>query len=139
MKSIHPLLILSFFALLLAGCSKDKSIMASDVANDNLLAGTWQVTYLMKDGIDHTTEFNDYKIEFADGGAVAAANSLLSVHGNWSVSEVQTTTSLSMNFQTAHDATEIFDEFAGTWVIETNSAAKMVLHHDDDYIYLERK
>jgi len=138
MKSIHSLFIISFLALGLASCTKEKSTMASDVAVSNLVAGEWKVTYLFRDSIDHTVEFNNYTLVYDPNGTLTGANSLYAVHGDWSVSEVQTVTSLTMSFHTAHTGADVFDEIAGTWVIETNSQERMVLHQGDDYMYLER-
>jgi len=138
MKSIHALFIISFLAFGLVSCTKEKSTMASDVAVNNLVAGEWKVTYLFRDSIDHTVEFNNYTLVYDPGGSLTGANSLYAVHGEWSVAENQTVTSLTMAFHTAHTGADVFDEIAGTWVIETNSQDRMVLHHDADYMYMER-
>ncbi|MAO09194.1 MAG: hypothetical protein CL596_10830 [Alteromonas sp.] len=82
----------------------------SDLIEDTLLDGLWFVASYIDSGVDETSDYNGYSVDFNTGNQVVATNGSNTNNGTWVVSDQGT--ELTLNFTGSP-----FDEFNDDWDI----------------------
>lgn len=88
---------------------------------ENLITGTWYVNLLEENGIDHTTNFNEYEFTFFGNGTTRAVSSGNTINGFWTAVMDSGNLDFIMNFETGTNGN--FSELNDDWdVLEATQA-----------------
>lgn len=125
---------LAFAVLGLAACNKitdkpgDKQV---EQVQDALIDGNWRVVLLIDDGVDETTDVDDFTLTFADGGVFNAAHNTdasLNITGTWSVQLDDNRTELFISLPNPGPLDDLNDD----WYYIDGDATLMEFDDDDD-------
>lgn len=119
--------ILSFSAIVLAGCTKkdsDVDSVAQAVTN-----GTWRVTHFSERTNNETSDFAGYTFTFQNNGKVLASKNGVIKEGNWS--ESSSSQRLVIDLGVKNDGNKPLGELSDDWVIISKTDTKINLADDN--------
>lgn len=134
MKNLLRSLLGLFIITGLISCKKNTEFSATTTGmlQDNLIAGTWKITYLYADSTNKTAEYTDYLFTFENNGHSAVANPLMSVNGSWSVSEGAPGKPVLHLAYMAVEQNPTFNVFPGNWIVESQNAYRVNMQRTND-------
>ena len=149
-KATYFLTAITTFAFALSSCSQEDNLMADlnqQAVEDNLEAGSWQVTLFEDSGKDETNHFSGYEFTFADNGTLTADNGMNVVQGTWSITDSNSSDDSpdDLDFNIFFNSSNDFEELNEDWDIVSHTDMKIELIHvsggngGTDYLTFERK
>jgi hypothetical protein len=126
--------LVAFAVFALAACNKitdkpgDKQV---EQVQDALVDGTWRIVLLIDDGVDETSDVDDYTLSFADGGEFTAthnSDASLNVTGTWNVSLDDNRTELFIVLPNPGQLDDLNDD----WYYIDGNTTLMEFDDDDD-------
>lgn len=94
-------LLMAALATVAVSCSKSDDVVTGPTTTSGIVAqGNWKVSYVTDNGVDHTSDFDAFKVQFASGGTVSASNDLLTINGTWNSYNDDSQNKLLLNFST---------------------------------------
>lgn len=86
---------------------------------ENLITGSWYVNLLEEEGIDYTTNFNEYEFTFFANGSATAVNDSNVVNGYWTAQVESNNLEIILNFDTATNSD--FEDLNDDWSVVESS------------------
>lgn len=126
--------LVAFAVFALAACNKitdtpgDKQV---EQVQNALTGEVWRIVLLIDDGVDETSDVDDYLLEFADDGVLLAthnSDASLNVTGTWSVSLDDNRTELFIVLPNPGQLEDLNDD----WHYIDGNATLMEFDDDDD-------
>ena len=135
--SIPLILLITLFA----ACSKKEDTVIDTSTSSILIQSNWRISYFSTNGNDSSIYYNNIKLTFTAGGAVAAANDILAVNGTWSTYNNDSRNNLLLNFG---NTVAFIAELNHDWHIIEKTSVKLRMEDvsggagSTDYLTIER-
>lgn len=133
---------IALFSLLIMSCSTSDD--SDDTNNNNqnntqeitqieneVEAGTWQITSYIDSGQDETNDFTGYDFTFSSNGTLSANNGNITINGSWSVTDSSSSDDSSsdddIDFNILFSAPPEFSDLSDDWDVVSHTSTRLVL------------
>ncbi len=121
-KLISVSILLLFLFSAISSCSKKDNTPAIASTSSILVTTNWRITYFTENGADSTAHYNNIRLTFTAGGAVAISNDILAVNGTWSTYNDDSRDNLLLNFGSS---VQLFSALNNDWHIVEKTSTKI--------------